>query len=362
MPKPILRIAALTQDLTVEGAAPTTIKLMPAGVSRGRDGRPAGCAGWVLDRTNAAALVAAASQRQTRYVIDYEHQTLHAAHNGQPAPASGWFSGLEWREDDGLYATGVEWTAKASAMLAAREYRYLSPVFTYDAGGRVTALLHVALTNNPALDVLPDLTAALSALIPVSPTPSTQETHMDELLEQLRWLLNLPVGATADDVKAQLQKLISQLSGGEGMAAASVDLPALLTRQQGQIAALSASQPDPSRFVPVDTMRALQEQVAALTAQVSGRNVDELVVAALSDGRLLPAQEGWARELGQNNLTALKGYLDTAPKIAALSATQTQGNPPPDAAPSADGLSQDALAICSVFGHDPAAAAALMKE
>ena len=185
---------------------------------------------------------------------------------------------------------------------------------------------------------------------------------MDELLEQLRWLLNLPVGATADDVKAQLQKLISQLSGGEGMAVASVDLPALLTRQQGQIAALSASQPDPARFVPVDTMRALQEQVAALTAQVSGRNVDELVVAALSDGRLLPAQETWARELGQNNLSALKGYLDTAPKIAALSATQTQGNPPPDAAPSAGGLSQDALAICSVFGHDPAAAAALMKE
>ncbi|MCG9087406.1 phage protease, partial [Laribacter hongkongensis] len=149
-------------------------------------------------------------------------------------------------------------------------------------------------------------------------------------------------------VKAQLQKLISQLSGGEGMAAASVDLPALLARQQDRIAALSASQPDPSRFVPVDTMRALQEQVAALTAQVSGGKVDELVVAALSDGRLLPAQETWARELGQNNLAALKGYLDTAPKIAALSATQTQGNPPAGSVkPQWD---EDTLAACSQLG------------
>lgn len=361
MPKPIPQLAALSVELS---SGNETVKILPAGLFRGRDGRPAGCAGWVLDQTNAAALVAAASRRQTRYAFDYEHQTLHAVQNGRPAPAAGWFSQLEWREGDGLYALDVKWTAAAAAMIAAEEYLYISPMFLYAPDGRVTELINVALTNNPALDVLPELSlAALSSLsVFNSPTPSTQETHMDELLEQLRWLLNLPVGATADDVKAQLQKLISQLSGGEGMAAASVDLPALLARQQDRIAALSASQPDPSRFVPVDTMRALQEQVATLTAQVSGRNVDELVVAALSDGRLLPAQETWARELGQNSLTALKGYLDTAPKIAALSATQTQGNPPPDAAPSAGGLSQDALAICSVFGHDPAAAAALMKE
>ena len=55
---------------------------------------------------------------------------------------------------------------------------------------------------------------------------------MDELLEQLRWLLNLPVGATAEDVKAQLQKLIDSLSGGQGVAAASVDLPVLLSAQR----------------------------------------------------------------------------------------------------------------------------------
>jgi phage I-like protein len=81
-------------------------------------------------------------------VIDYEHQTLNAATNGQPAPAAAWFSTLEWRDGDGLYATDVQWTERAAAMVAAGEYRFLSPVFCFDNHGNVKALLHAALTNN----------------------------------------------------------------------------------------------------------------------------------------------------------------------------------------------------------------------
>ncbi len=349
-------IAALTVELSPGQQA---VKLLPAGDFRARDGRPAECAAWRLDEVLAAILIAEANQRETRYVIDYEHQTLRSEKNGQPAPASGWFHTLEWRED-GLYATDVEWTAKAAAMIEAREYLYLSPVFTYDKQGRVTGLLHVALTNNPALDELPELqVAALSRLVSLTQSVTQEESAMDELIEQLRWLLNLPVGATADDIKAQLQKLVEQLSNGQGTAAASVDLVNLVSTQQQRIAALSATQADPARFVSVDTMRELQSQVAALTTQLQGREVDELVTAALSDGRLLAAQEGWARDLGKSNLTALQGYLATAPKIAALSGTQTQGNPPADN-PVA-GLDADTLAVCSMFGNDPAAVAAALK-
>lgn len=357
-------IAALTVDLatiaTADGEAPRTIKLLPAGEFRARDGRPAECAAWTLNAGLAAVLVAEASSRATRFVIDYEHQTLRAAENGKPAPASGWFGTLAWRED-GLYATDVAWTAAAAAMIVAKEYRYLSPVFTYDTHGRVTGLLHVALTNNPALDELPEIgVAALSRLVALSVTPS-QEDNMDELIEQLRWLLNLPVGATADDIKNQLQKLIDKLSGGQGTAAASVDLPKLLADNQTRIAALSANQADPSRFVSVDTMRELQGQVAALTSQLQGNQVGELVTVALSDGRLLPAQESWARDLGKSNLSALQGYLATAPKIAALSGTQTDGKPPAgaDVTVAADA---DLMAVCAMFGNDPAAIAAAQKE
>lgn len=303
------------------------IKLLPAGEFRARDGRPTECAAWILNSANAVVLVAAAATKKTKSVIDYEHQTLNAAKNGLPAPAAGWFTTLEWREGDGLYAL-VDWTSAAAAAIEAKEYLYISPVFTYDKSGRVLELLHVALTNTPALDELPPLSVAvLSRMANLSLTQPQSETAMDELLEQLRWLLNLPVGSTADDVKAQLQKLMDQLKGGN-TAAASVDLAALLAQQQTQIAALSANQADPAKFVPVETMRELQDQLAALTLQLQEGEVEELIQVALSDGRLLGAQESWARDLGTSNVAALKGYLDSTPKVAALTRQQSGGKAP----------------------------------
>ncbi|WP_293934049.1 phage protease [Iodobacter sp.] len=320
MTYPAPLFAALSVELTTE--IKQAIKLLPAGEFRARDGRPEGCTAWVLDSENAALLVAAAARQQTLSVVDYEHQTLNAAENGKPAPAAGWFKELVWHDGDGLYAM-VDWTDPAATMIAAKEYRYISPVFTYDKTGRVLGLLHVALTNTPALDELPPLSvAALSRLVSLTTQP--QEPQMEELLEQLRWLLNLPVGATADDVKAQLQKLMTQL-GGTDTAAASVDLSKLLAEQQTQIAALSAKPADPAKFVPIEIMHELQTKLAALSTQQQVNEVDELITVALSDGRLFPAQEEWARNFGTQDISALKGYLDKAPKLAALSTTQTKG-------------------------------------
>ncbi|WP_189460731.1 phage protease [Jeongeupia chitinilytica] len=357
MAHPAPLIAALTVEISQGQKA---IKLLPAGDFRARDGRPVDCAAWHLDEVLAVALIAEANQRETRYVIDYEHQTLRSVENGKPAPAAGWFRTLEWRQD-GLYATDVDWTATAAAMIEAREYLYLSPVFSYDKQGRVTGLLHVALTNNPALDELPELqVAALSRLVALSLSPHHEDHAMEDLLQQLIWLLNLPVGATADDIETQLKKLIDQVSGGKGMTAANVDLLQLLAGKDGQIAALSASQYSPATHVPLAAYTELQGRVVALTAQNSAGELDKLVVAALSDGRLMPSMESWARDLGTSNLAALSDYLAKAPKIAALTTTQTQGQPPAATAPAA--LAGDALAICAAFGNDPAAIAAAMKE
>ncbi|PHS47268.1 MAG: hypothetical protein COB05_09820 [Marinobacter sp.] len=156
----MISIAALTARLRMPSS---DIQLFPAGVFRARDGRPAGIAGWRMDAPSAHELIALAAQRQTPFVIDYEHQTLYAETSGNPAPAAGWFERLEWREGDGLYAVDVEWTARATAMIEGDEYRYLSPVFKYDKSGTVTELLMVAVTNNPAIDGIADVAAARSA-------------------------------------------------------------------------------------------------------------------------------------------------------------------------------------------------------
>lgn len=76
------------------------------GAFQSKDGRPAsGTQGrighWRLDASNAAAVIAARRNGEQDFVIDYEHQTLNKATNGQPAPAAGWFKGLEWREGKG---------------------------------------------------------------------------------------------------------------------------------------------------------------------------------------------------------------------------------------------------------------------
>jgi len=119
------RLASLIAHL-VPGE--TAVRLLPAGEFRSADGsgRPTDAPAWRIDAAQAAILIARDTARSSRRVVDYEHQTLLAAKNGNPAPAAGWIGALEWREGDGLYAQ-IEWTEKAAAMIAAGEYRGSSP-------------------------------------------------------------------------------------------------------------------------------------------------------------------------------------------------------------------------------------------
>jgi len=150
--------ACSTQPLTTPARV---FRLIPAGQFRAVDGRPQGLPGWTMDGEAARQIIAAVSALAGDVVIDYEHQTLKASANGTPAPAAGWFKALEWREGDGLYVTDARWTANAAAMLTAREYRYISPVFHYgQTDGRVLSIHSAAITNTPALDGLTDLAAA----------------------------------------------------------------------------------------------------------------------------------------------------------------------------------------------------------
>lgn len=333
-------LVALSADLT--GA--NEIQLLPAGEFRAWDGRPKDAPLWRLDAALAANLIAWQAARNAPSVIDYDHQTLRSEKNGQPSPAAGWYSALEFRPDVGLFAVGVEWTAAAAEHIAAGEYRFISPVITYDKAGNVTGLYMASLTNFPAIDGMDEvLLAAASALFPSSNQPV--EENMDELLEQLRWLLNLPVGATADDVKAQLQKLMDQL-GQTQTAAASFDLA-------GHIAALSAKadtpvQPDPAAFVPMAQFIGLQNEFASLSAKIETGEHAATLEAALADGRILPAHADYWKA---QPLAALSSFVAQAKPIAALTGTQTGGHKPAGSQTAA--LSAEASAVCAQFGLKP---------
>jgi len=162
--------------LPVEASSGREFRILPADAFRAQDGRPKEVAAWVLSEARGRELVIAAEQRSMDYVIDYEHQTL----SGARAPAAGWFKALEWRPD-GLYATDARWTDAAKGMIAAREYRFISPVFTYSAQtGEVLALVNIALTNNPALHGLTDLSAvAVNRLALLGAGHATEQFPLD---------------------------------------------------------------------------------------------------------------------------------------------------------------------------------------
>ncbi|EDZ5930638.1 hypothetical protein GSB46_001443 [Salmonella enterica] len=383
-------IAALSISLTAEATPATRVRIFPAGAFRSNDGRPKECPAWVMNAACAQRLIAAAASKKTDYSFDYEHQTLRAVTNGKPAPASAWFKSLEWVEGDGLYAVDVDWTAAASQMIAAREYRYLSPMFDYHpVTGEVGQLINVALTNLPALEELDEGVIAAASRLAATSSTFPENTAMDEeqiayLLSQLRWILNLPETSTAADIKTELEKIITAISGGQGMAAASVDLLAMLTtaadrdariaEQAAQIADLSQRVYDPAKFVPVAALTQMQAQYAQTITESGSQEVEQLITAALSDRRLLPGElETWARDLGQKDPAALKAYLEKAPPMAALNRMQTQevpgapGGAPRSADPRNEGKTPAALdpvlvALSQQFGNDPAEIARLMEE
>jgi len=179
---------------------------------------------------------------------------------------------------------------------------------------------------------------------------------MNKLLQALLTALGLTEQTSEDQAVAALNARLAQAKSDADQVVA---LTAERANKDVQIAALTASagKPDPAQYVPIAVVTGMQTQLAALSAQVAGREVDELVAVALTDGKLLPAQEGWARDLGKKDVAALRSFIATAPKIAALTATQTGGKEPGAAAAGAQQLDATTLAVCRQMGIDPAAVA-----
>lgn len=341
----LVALSALLVDL--EGGAPSEIKLIPAGSFRSaRDARPIDVPSWVMDDAIAAAVLSAQAALKGKFLFDYDHQTLRAEKNGQPAPAAGWGGRLEWRSGDGLYAVEMDWTPAALSAIAAKEYRYISPVFLYDKKtGAVTSVKMAALTNYPALDDLTDLAAA-AALIYSTP----QETAMDpkEIIERLIYLLNLPVTATIDEIGVELDKLKAMIAQPDG---ATVGLSALLSAKDQELVALSAlvdASPDMSKFMPVEVVLSLQNQLAALSATASEVDRNKLIADNI---RKLPTPELQTWAAGQS-IAVLSAYLEKAPEIVPRG-MQTGGKPPIQDGDGIAALSADELAVCSSMGVDP---------
>ncbi len=343
----LVALSALLIDL--EGSAPSEIKLIPAGSFRSaRDARPVDVPAWVMDDAIAGAVLSAQAALKGKFLFDYDHQTLRAEKNGQPAPAAGWGGRLEWRSGDGLYAVDMDWTPAALSAIAAKEYRYISPVFLYDKKtGAVTSVKMAALTNYPALDDLTDLAAA-AALIYSTP----QDDPMDkQLLAALCAVLGMSGTATEAELSGELDKIKTQLTAADGTVTA---LSAVLAAKDQELVALSAqvvAGPDMTQYMPVEVVLSLQNQLAALSATTSDLDRKKLIADNI---RKLPTPElrAWATEAP---IAVLGGWLEKAPEIVPRG-MQTSGKSPLSDGDGIAALSAtvEELAVASQLGLDVA--------
>ncbi|WP_413165653.1 phage protease [Aeromonas salmonicida] len=341
----ILNTRPTTQGLAVLDAALNSggdgwQQLLPLGPFKARDGRPFDVPGghWQLDKSIAITLINRVREMGQDILIDYDHQTLKTDQNGQPAPAAGWYNAdeIEWREGAGLFIK-PRWTDRAAALVAAKEYRFLSAVFPYDALGRPLELRMTAITNDPGVVGMQAL-AALSAL-PASSLMSTQpgqlatpikEISMNEHLIALLGKLGIQPGADGQLTAEQGTAALAALDTLQASAKKAPELEAALSAEKASLAALKAQpvqqsgQIDLAQYVPVATYNALVTQVAALTAKVDTTDAATLIKDARTQGKVVAAEEEYLTAYAaQKGVAALKALLDPRPAIAALAASQT---------------------------------------
>lgn len=288
---------------------PEWIHLMPLGAVKARDGRR-------FTNADVEAVVRNSIERSQTLVIDYEHQTDLAEKNGQPAPAAGWINELAVRKD-GIWGR-VEWTEKAAAHIRAREYRFISPTFTHSkkAPHNVGVILRAALTNNPALE--------LTALA----TNKDGDPEMDEFLKALAKLLGLGENATSEEILAAFTGKIDTLATLTALTttvrtALDVDkdadekaiASAIDALKQSVATASAGNAPDPAKFVPVDQVKALTEQIAALSATVTEDKATATVEQAMQDGKLPPALKDWGHEYAKRDLKGFTAYCAANPVL-----------------------------------------------
>lgn len=339
-----------------DAAGLTEIQLTPAGSFRPRDGRKIPVDAWHIDAAIAANVIARFRENKTSLVFDYEHQTLRAEDNGQPAPAAGFIKDMVWREGVGLFAI-VELTKRAREYVANGEYRYCSPVISYnEKTGDVVSVLMGALTNNPAIDGMAPIELRAAARFQLNTEESKMiNKHLLALCvalaiateNQTEDQLGAAALAAIKDKSDPLAQLRVDLGVGPEVGAAEISTAVVALKSKAE-----ANKPDPAKFVGVEVVNEMRTQIATLTKQNNTRAVDDLVKPALEDGRLLPAQEKWARELGATDIASLTAYLKDAQPIAALSGTQTDGRQPAGGKDE-NGLSASELAVCSATGVDP---------
>ena len=161
---------------------------------------------------------------------------------------------------------------------------------------------------------------------------------MNPLLKALLEGLGLADNVTEAAATAAVAALKAQAAAADGLTT--------------QVAQLKAAKPDPAQFASVEVVNQLNTEIAALKLNQSGRDVDELLSAAVALGKVAPVVVPVWRAIGLADMAQLKVLIEKTPANPALAgATQTNGNAPTKS--TSTELTADELAVCKATGLSP---------
>lgn len=266
---------------------------------------------------DADACMSVYADQGNRLTIDYEHMAL--ANPPVIAPAAASF--VIEKRNDGLWATDIHWSPKATEMLRNKEYLYFSPAFVADEG-HPKRLLNLALTNIPATKNMAPLVAA--NLI--------EEPMMKTVLSALQ-LKETANEAEALNAVVKLNDEHRRLLSATGKD--SID------EAIGAVVALKAQ---------AERAEQLSAELSAVRAEKAQAEMQGLLDEAVKDGRVSPQKRASLEALyAESGIKALRTCLDMLPRAAAVVL------PPVEKAPAAAGqeLSAAELKVIKNTGLSP---------
>jgi phage I-like protein len=293
------------------GAAtpPTEIQICPPGKVKTET---QGC--FLMDAQARQAVIMAFASSSRQMVIDYEHQSL----TGGEAPASGWITALENRDDgpDGGLWARVTWTERGANYLRNREYRYLSPVLLIRKADQRAVRMHsVALTNTPEIQRLQPLVASARGR-------NNYQPEEDQMREQLIARLKLAADATDEVILAAVTALSERPTIAPELREA-LALTETATPSEAVATIHALKQGGAQQAATAQQLTALQTEVKVLRDAAAARTRDELVTMALSQGKITPAQREWAETYALRDPEGFGLFVAKAPVIAPVGGAVT---------------------------------------
>lgn len=331
--------AAMEISLGQDNTPPEWVRLIPAGTFTLNDGR-----GTFHNPTPDQVITATKAWLGGREASgDFDHATEYVEKTGGKAVAAAWIK--DWRIQAGAIDARVEWTKTATAHLADKDYRYLSPVFDASRdGNRVLRVRRFALTNNPAINELPAIAASQS---------QTMENDLDKFLTLIASALGLSSELTEASVIAAAASMRSRLDTVVSAAALKADATA------ETIVASLRDKPDAAKWIAASEHQRVTAELVTVAAardelqkKRSTDEVETVLAAAIKEGKVTPGGKAYWTEAcaSAGSAAPLKKYLETA--VVVVTPGKEAENPDPSLITAAT-LSAEQKLYCSQHSIDP---------